>query len=235
MGMTSKGRTRVRCGLGTVLAVGCFAGTAVAASTELTLYSRPGLRGDHRTFTGAERDLGRSGWADRAASVRIEGDAWELCREADYRECTAFSPGVYELRDTRFERQLLSVRPLRRRGGEEGPAYTRTQARSVAQGLYRALLDRNVDEESIRAAVNEIEDGRLQAQIDSIVRSPEFRSRSAPLGAEALLDQIYRGLLGRPVDPGGTRTYLARIQRREYTAVVMTIVESREYRSRLPR
>ncbi len=233
--MTSKGRTRVRCGLGTALLVAALAGSAVAASTELTLYSRPGLRGDHRTFTSAERDLDRSGWGDRAASLRIEGDAWELCREADYRECTVFSPGVYELRDTRFERQLLSIRPLRKRGGDEGPAYTRAQARYVTQSLYRALLDRNVDEDSIRAAVNEIEDGRLRAQIDSIVRSPEFRSHSAPLGAEALLDQIYQGLLGRPVDPGGTRTYLARVQRREYAAVVMTILESREYRSRLPR
>jgi hypothetical protein len=233
--MTSKGTTRAWCGLGTAFLVAGLAGGAGADSTELTLYSRSGLRGDHRTFTSGERDLDRSGWGDRAASVRIDGDAWELCREADYRECTVFSPGVYELRDTRFERQLLSIRPLRKRGGDEGPVYTRAQARSVAQSLYRALLARNVDEDSIRAAVDEIEDGRLRVQIDSIVRSPEFRSHSAPLGAEALLDQIYQGLLGRPVDPESTRTYLARVQRREYAAVVTTILESREYRSRLPR
>lgn len=233
--MTANVRTRALCGLATALLAAGLAGGVAADSSELTLYGRPGLRGDHRTFTGGERDLHRAGWGDRAASVRIEGDAWELCREADYRECTAFSPGVYELRDTRFERQLLSIRPLRKRGGDEGPVYTRAQARHVAQGLYHALLDRDMDEESIRAAVNEIEDGHLQAQVDSIVRSPEFRSHSAPLGAEALLDQIYQGLLGRPVDPGGTRTYLARVQRREYTAVVMDIVGSREYRSRLAR
>jgi hypothetical protein len=83
--------------------------------------------------------------------------------------------------------------------------------------------------------MNEIEDGRVRAEIDSIVRSPEFRSHSAPLGAEALLEQIYQGLLRRSVDPGGTRTYLARVQRREYAAVVEDILASREYRGRLPR
>ena len=232
--MPSKVTTRAR-GLATAFLLAGLAGRAAAASSELTLYSRSGQRGDHRTFTSAERDLDRAGWGDRAASLRIEGDAWELCREADYRECTVFSPGVYELRDTRFERLLLSIRPLRKRGGDEGPVYTRAQAGHVAQSLYRALLDRNVDVDSVRAAVDEIEDGRLRAQVDSIVRSPEFRSHSASLGADALLDQLYQGLLGRPIDPGGTRTYLARIQRREYTAVVMAIVESREYRSRLPR
>ncbi len=233
--MTSNATTRRRCGLGTAFLVAGLFGTAVAGSTELTLYGRPGLHGDHRTFTAGERDLQRAGWGDRAASLRIEGDAWELCRETDYRGCTVFSPGVYELRDTRFDKQLLSLRPLRQQGHGEGPVYTRAQARHVAQSLYRALLDRDVDEQSIRAAVNEIEDGRLQAEIDSILRSPEFRSHSAPLGAEALLDQIYQGLLGRPVDPGGTRTYLGRVQRREYAAVVMDIIGSREYKGRLPR
>jgi hypothetical protein len=233
--MASKGRTRARRAIGTAFLIAGLSESVLAASTELTLYGRPGLRGDHRTFTSGERDLDRSGWGDRAASLRIEGDAWELCREADYRECTVFAPGVYELRDTRFDRQLLSIRPLRKQGGGEAPTYTRPQARYVAQSLYRALLDRDVDADSVRAAVDEIEEGRLRDQVDSIVRSPEFRSHSAPLGAEALLDQIYQGLLGRAVDPGGTRTYLARVRHREYAGVVMAIIESREYRSRLPR
>jgi hypothetical protein len=232
--MASKGRTRARCTLGTAFLVVGLAGSAMAASTELTLYSRPGLRGDRRSFTSGERDLDRSGWGDRAASLRVEGDAWELCREVDYRECTVFAPGDYELRDTRFERRLLSIRPLRRPSGAQD-TYTRPQARYVGQRLYRALLARDVDEGSIRAVADEIEEGRLRAQIDSILRSPEFRSQSAPLGAEALLDQIYEGLLGRPVDPGGTRTYLPRIQRRQYAGVLMAIIESREFRRRLPR
>jgi hypothetical protein len=55
------------------------------------------------------------------------------------------------------------------------------------------------------------------------------------LGAGPLLDQIYRGLLGRPVDSGGRRTYLPRVQRREYAEVLTAIIDSREFRSRLPR
>ena len=231
--MTSNGRTR-GLGLWTTCLVAGLAASALAASTELTLYSRSGLRGDHRSFTSGERDLDRSGWGDRTASVRIEGGAWELCREADYQECTVFTPGEYELRDTRFERRLLSIRPLHKAGGGED-TYTRSQARYVAQRLYRSLLARNVDEDSVRAAVDEIQEGRLRAQVDSMVRSPEFRGKAAELGPEALLAQIYDGLLGRPIDPGGTRTYMPRIQRREYTAVVLTIVDSREFRRQLPR
>jgi len=211
------------------------AGSGGAATAELTIYSRPSLSGERRTFTDGERDLGRFDWGDRAASIRVEGGAWELCRETDYRECTVFAPGDYELYDTRFERRLRSIRPLRRQGdGEERP-YTRPEARYISSRLYRALLGRNVDEDSIRAVVDEVQAGRLRAQIDSILRSPEFRSHSAPLGAEGLLDQIYEGLLGRPVDPGGTRTYLPRVQRREYAAVLIAIIESREFRNRLPR
>jgi hypothetical protein len=220
-------------GIGTVLLAAGLAGGAAAAPAEIALYSRSGLRGDRRSFTSGERDLDRAGWGDRAASVRIEGGAWELCREADYRECTVFAPGDYDLRDTRFERRLLSIRPLRKPAG--GDTYTRPQARRVAQRLYRALLARDVDEGSLGPAVDEIQEGRVRAQIDSILRSPEFRSQSAPLGAEALLAQFYEGLLERPVDPGGTRTYLPRVQRRQYTEVLMAIIESREFRSRLPR
>lgn len=95
--------------------------------------------------------------------------------------------------------RLRSIRPLRCSGSGGEPTYTRAQARSISQGLYRALLDRRVDE------------------------------------AEALLEQIYQGLLGRPADPGGRRTYLERIERRRHAAVVMAIVESREFRNRLPR
>jgi hypothetical protein len=232
--MNPGSRTRVRRGLGAACLAAGLAGNAFAASTELTLYSRSGFRGDHRSFTSGERDLGRSGWGDRAASVRIEGDAWELCHEADYRECTAFAAGEYELGDTRFEKSLLSIRPLRKpEGGAD--TYTRPQARYIAQRLYRALLARSVDEASVRAAVDEIQDGRLPAQVDAMVRSVEFRSKAAQLGAEALLAQIYDGLLGRSVDAGGTRTYLSKVQRREYGAVVLAIVDSREFRNRLPR
>jgi hypothetical protein len=221
-------------GLAGLLVLG-LAGSGAAAPAEITLHSRADLRGERRTFTQRERDLDRSGWRDRAASVRVDGGAWELCRETDFRECTVFAPGEYELYDTRFERHLRSIRPLQRTGGDEQRTYTRPQARFISNRLYRALLGRDVDEGSIRAAVDEIEEGRLRAQVDSMVRSPEFRAKAGELGPQALLGQIYEGLLGRTIDSGGTRTYLPRIERRQYAAVVLTIIESQEFRSRLPR
>ena len=234
--MTSERRMRtLHAGLATAGLVVGLAGIAAADSTELTLHSQSHLRGDRRSFTKGERDLGRSGWEDRADSIRVDGGAWELCRETDYRECTVFAPGDYELDDTRFEGHLRSIRPLYKRGDEDERTYTRPQARYVTSRLYRALLGRNVDEDSMRAAVDEVQAGKLRPQIDSMLRSAEFRTKSAELGAEALLSQIYDGLLGRPVDPGGTRTYLSKVQRREYAAVLIAIIESREFQNRLPR
>jgi hypothetical protein len=134
--MNSKRRMR-HAALGTACLVTLgLAGSAAAASGELTVYSRTSGRGDHRTFTSGERDLDRSGWSDRAASIRVDGGAWELCRETDYRECTVFAPGDFDLRDTRFEGHLRSIRPLQKPGGSsEERTYTRPEARYISNRL----------------------------------------------------------------------------------------------------
>jgi hypothetical protein len=237
--MSSRNRRRTALALATLAAalgsLGAAAGLARAATSEITLYSRPEGRGDRRSFDRGERDLERYGWGDRAASVRVDSGRWELCRDRDFRGCRVFSRGEYDLRDTPLDRRLMSLRPLDRDDDNREPVYSRPQARYIAQRLYRALLDRNVDEDSVRDAVDEVQNGKLRAQVDSMVRSPEFRRSSGGLGADALLDQIYQGLLGRGVDPGGSRTYLPRIQRRDYTGVVIDIVESREFARAMPR
>jgi hypothetical protein len=197
-----------------------------------TLFRESSTRGERRPFTAEEPDLGRIGWRDRAGSVRLEGGSWELCRERDYRECTVFAPGSFDLGGTRLERHLRSLRPFGRPVPED--VYTRAEARFILDRLYRALLGREVDAASVDAAVQEIRAGRLRAQCDAIVRSAEFRSSIAGLSAEDQLGRIYEGLLGRGTDEPGLRTYVARIQKRQYTDVVLTIVSSPEFRSRMP-
>jgi len=208
---------------------------AGAASSELTLYEDRDLRGDNRTFTKGERDLDRSGWEDRAESVRIRRGSWELCRDRDYRDCTVFAPGEFELRGTRLDRRLRSIRPFGDEDEDDEPAYTRRQARYISNRLYRALLERDVDPDSVRAMVEEVEEGKVRDQISSILRSSEFRRRQADLTAEAMLEQIYQGLLGRAVDAGGRRTYVSRVERRDYAGVVLAIIDSSEFRDRMGR
>jgi len=234
--MMWKRRTVTVCALALALVAGPLTRAAAEerdTRTMATLFRESGTRGERRPFTSEEPDLGRIGWRDRAASVRLEGGSWELCRERDYRECTVFAPGSFDLGTTRLERHLRSLRPFGRAVAED--AYTRAEARFILDRLYRGLLGRNVDAPSVDAAVQEIRSGRLRVQCDALVRSQEFRSGVAELSAEDQLERIYEGLLERGVDERGARTYLARIQKRQYTDVVLAIVSSSEFRKQMPR
>jgi hypothetical protein len=135
-----------------------------------------------------------------------------------------FAPGDYELDDTRFERRLRSIRPLRRQGDGEEDTYTRLEARS-SRIASTGRCSASVDDDSIRAVADEVRPGGSAP--DRSIRSPEFgarRRRSAP----SLLDQIYRGS-SRPVRrPRSTRaTFGPRSSAAEYAAVLMAIIESR--------
>ncbi len=111
--------------------------------------------------------------------------------------------------------------------------YSRAQAETIARALYQALLGRDADPPGLAAAVAEIQRGRLSSQIEGMARSPEFSSRRSGLSAGQLLDSFYLGLLGREADSSGVRTYLRDVERGKIAEVVMDIVRSEEFESRL--
>lgn len=69
---------------------------ATQASAQVTFYQEPGFQG--RSFTTERRvdNFDRFGFNDRASSVTVIGERWEVCDDARYRgRCVVLRPGQY--------------------------------------------------------------------------------------------------------------------------------------------
>lgn len=111
--------------------------------------------------------------------------------------------------------------------------YDVAEATMIVNGLYRALLARDPDDSSLGSAVSEVQRGNLEPQVEAMTRSAEFQRARGGLDAAAVLDRMYQGLLGRPLDGAGSRDYLPRIQRADYAGVVLSLLRSEEFERRL--
>jgi hypothetical protein len=61
-----------------------------------TLYEGPNLSGRSFSLDETMPNLGRSGFNDRASSLRVESGYWIFCSDSEYRgECRTFGPGDY--------------------------------------------------------------------------------------------------------------------------------------------
>ncbi|MCH7749111.1 MAG: DUF4214 domain-containing protein [Acidobacteria bacterium] len=112
--------------------------------------------------------------------------------------------------------------------------YTRRQAVEIAERLYRAILQREVEPSARATAIAEVQRGRLENQVSSMVDSREFadlRRRSQP--AE-LLEAFYAGLLNRAPDSAGADDYLREILRGRYREAIMNLLQSQEFEASLP-
>jgi hypothetical protein len=111
--------------------------------------------------------------------------------------------------------------------------YTDDQAELVAHRLYRAILGRDADPGGLSSATAEIARGRLSSQVESMLRSGEFRAQRATIPANALLDSFYQGLLGRTADAAGVSRYLREVEKGRSAKVVIDIVRSKEFEDQL--
>lgn len=111
-------RPAVRQGLA-LLALGL---AAVAARADLVLFEHDQYGG--RSLAVRERvdNLAESGFNDRASSVQVQGEAWQLCTDADFRgQCVVLQPGRYpSLREIGLNDAVSSARRLG--GWERGDA-----------------------------------------------------------------------------------------------------------------
>jgi hypothetical protein len=87
----------------------------------------------------------------------------------------------------------------------------------------------------LRAAAAEIEQGNLDAQVDSMLQSREFRRRRTEPEARQMLDQFYQGILGRRPDAPGARAYIPMLRDGQYADVLVALVNSTEFRQTLDR
>lgn len=61
-----------------------------------TLYEGPNLSGRAYPLNDAMPNLGRTGFNDRASSLRVESGYWIFCSDSEFRgECRTFGPGDY--------------------------------------------------------------------------------------------------------------------------------------------
>jgi hypothetical protein len=61
-----------------------------------TLYEGPNLSGRSFALNDAMSNMGRTGFNDRASSLRVERGYWIFCSDAEFRgECRTFGPGEY--------------------------------------------------------------------------------------------------------------------------------------------
>ncbi|MGE0393550.1 MAG: DUF4214 domain-containing protein [Vicinamibacterales bacterium] len=112
-------------------------------------------------------------------------------------------------------------------------SYSRRDAETVVRALYRAVLQRDVDQDSLRAAVAETQQGNLESLVGAMVRSGEFLQRRGRLSHEDMLDAFYQGVFGRPADSLGVKDYLNLVRQGRHAEVLLRLIRSAEFEKRL--
>jgi hypothetical protein len=107
--------------------------------------------------------------------------------------------------------------------------YSRRQSSEVVERLYRAVLQRDIDQGARRNAVAEVERGELEPLVASMIASPEFQQIRGQQGSLDLITAFYRGLLQREPDGRGMQLYLNEVGRGRYTTALMNLIQSEEF------
>jgi uncharacterized protein YcfJ len=176
------------------------AGLAIAtqAAASVTFYEREGFAG--RSFT-TDREVGnfeRVGFNDRASSVTVLGERWEVCEDAGFRgRCVVLRPGKYpSLAAMGLNDRVSSVRSVSRDARVDDHRYA---PEPVAAQDYRRrdnerLYEANVT--SVRAVVGPPEQ-RCWVEREQV---PQEQGKANVPGAIA--GALIGGILGHQVGNG---------------------------------
>lgn len=95
----------------------------VGATSQVVFYERENFEGRSLTLNGAQEDLRRSAFNDRASSMMVFGERWEICDETRYNgRCVVFPPGRYpSLGAMGLGNRVTSARSLERLAMAELP------------------------------------------------------------------------------------------------------------------
>ena len=118
--------------------------------------------------------------------------------------------------------------------GPSAIGYTRRQAEEIAARLYRAILQREIEDRARSGAIAEIQRGRLSEQVSSMVDSQEFARIRQQAQPTDLLEAFFDGLLDRTPDSDGINDYLLEIRRNRIFETIMNMVRSEEFDASLP-
>ena len=181
--------------------------TAVAISTqaaaEITFYEREGFRGQHFTTQKQVNNFGRQGFNDRASSVVVLGERWEVCENARFKgRCAVLRPGRYpSLASLGLNDRVSSVRIVNRKARVDEARYAPAPApvydnrRRNNERLYSA------DVTSVRAVVGPAE------QRCWVEREQVPHDRTADISVPGtLIGAVIGGVLGHQIGSGSGNT-----------------------------
>lgn len=176
-------------------AVVAFAG---AAQAQVTFFAQEGYTGRSMVVGGADPDLARSRFDDRASSVIVDRGRWEVCEHPGYGgRCAVLRPGQYpSLAAIGLDDRISSVRPLRRAPqGAPAPAPSASPPYAYyprhGEPLYQA------DVVDVRAVVGPPEQ-RCWIERERV-------GRDRPNVPGAILGGVIGGVLGHQIGGGSGR------------------------------
>ena len=106
------------------LALAAAVAAAGHASAAITLFGHDGFHGPRVTLTQPAPDFRDFNFNDRASSVIVDGEPWEVCQDVGFRNrCAVLRPGSYpNLAAVGLGDRLSSARPMRRDPPPPAPA-----------------------------------------------------------------------------------------------------------------
>jgi len=168
------------------------------AAAQITFYENEGFQGRNFTTNKAVGNFERNGFNDRASSVVVTGDRWEVCEDARFGgRCVVLRPGRYSsLAAMGLNNRISSVRDVSRDARIDENRYAPAP---VATGDYRRrnnerLYEANVT--SVRAVVGPPEQ-RCWVEQEQV---PQERSKVNVPGA--VVGAVLGGILGHQVGNG---------------------------------
>lgn len=181
---------------------------ATQSVAQVTFYERDGFGGRSYRTTDTEANLASSGFNDRASSVIVERDRWEVCEDAAFRgRCMVLRAGRYPaLADMGLNDRVSSLRPVSSSDRFDDDRYA-PQPAPVYDGRRRRgerLYEANVT--SVRAVVGPPE-RRCWMEREQVSQQQERGSASVPGG---IVGALVGGILGHQVG-GGTGRDLATV------------------------
>ncbi|MGA8005148.1 MAG: beta/gamma crystallin-related protein [Burkholderiales bacterium] len=173
------------------------------AAAQATFYEREGFHGRSFTTQGKIGDFGRYGFNDRASSVEVVGNRWEVCEDVRFRgRCVVLRPGRYpSLAAMGLNNRVSSVRAIgpkaRIRDERFAPvpqAETRTERHD-----YRRRHDERLFEADVTSVHAVVGPPTQRCWVEHQQIAPEQSHANVP---GAIAGAVIGGILGHQVGNG---------------------------------
>jgi uncharacterized protein YcfJ len=176
----------------------------VPVAAQVTFYEREGFQG--RTFTTAKRigNFERVGFNDRASSVDVVGDRWEVCEDAGFRgRCVVLRPGRYaSLAAMGLDNRVSSVRDVSGNARIEDNRYAPAPVVAHDGGDYRRRNSERTYEANVTSVHAVVAAAGQHCWVEPAQAVQPQRSTNIP---GAVVGAVLGGILGHQVGKGTTQ------------------------------